>query len=84
MFYTYIFYSQTLQKYCKDHFNNLDVRIKQHNQVKSRHISSGIPWVFILAIEKPTRKEAAVLERKLKNLNRERLEAFILKYKDVI
>jgi len=33
-----------------------------------------------IIIKKETKFEALKLERKLKNLNRERLEAFILKY----
>jgi putative endonuclease len=39
-----------------------------------------IPWVKVLVIEKPTRSEAMILEKKLKNLNSEDLRKFITKY----
>jgi predicted GIY-YIG superfamily endonuclease len=40
-----------------------------------------MPWELILAIPKETKSNAMELERKLKNLNRKRLEEFIIKYK---
>jgi putative endonuclease len=39
------------------------------------------PWQNVLLIEKNTRAEAMALEKKLKNLNRNKLLAFIQKYK---
>jgi len=44
------------------------------------YTSKGIPWELILFVRKESRSEAMKLERKLKNLNRARLEAFIIKY----
>jgi putative endonuclease len=41
------------------------------------------PWRMILFIEKVSRGEAMILERKLKNLNTEDLEKFIVKYEGV-
>ena len=40
------------------------------------------PWINKLMIIKSNRSEAIILEKKLKNLNRQRLLAFIEKYKD--
>jgi putative endonuclease len=40
-----------------------------------------LPWKNVLLIEKQTRSEAMILEKKLKNLNRARIIAFINKYK---
>jgi len=39
-----------------------------------------VPWEFVLKLSKPTRSEAMVLEKKLKNLNTEDLRKFISKY----
>jgi putative endonuclease len=40
------------------------------------------PWTLVLMIEKSNRSEAVVLEKKLKNLNRQKLLTFIQKYKN--
>lgn len=82
MFYTYILYSVSLNKYYKGHTNNIEARLKKHNRGEVKYTSKGIPWKLILFIRKETRGEAMNLERKLKNLNRVRLEAFIIKYGD--
>jgi len=81
MFYTYILYSKTLDKYYKGHTINIENRLKQHNTGKVLSTLKGIPWLLVLTIEKPTRSEAIILEQKLKNLNKERLIMFIKKYK---
>ena len=81
MFYTYILYSETLDRYYKGHTNNVSNRLKRHSAGTESFTSTGIPWILVLTIEKPTRQEAAILERKLKNLNNERLLMFIEKYK---
>ncbi len=43
---------------------------------------SGKPWVLVWSIEKGDRSLAMILERKLKNLRRDRLIAFMKKYRD--
>jgi putative endonuclease len=40
----------------------------------------GAPWILIWKIEKPDRSSAIILERKLKNLSRQRLIDFMNKY----
>ena len=81
MFYTYILYSEILNKFYKGHTINIKNRLKQHNTGKVLSTLKGIPWRLVLTIEKPTRSDAIILENKLKNLNRERLLLFIEKYK---
>jgi putative endonuclease len=81
-YYVYIIYSKSIDKYYKGYTSNLLSRIKSHNYGNSTYTKNGIPWVLKLSIEKKTKFEAIILERKLKNLNRERLETFMLKYKN--
>ena len=57
------------------------MRIARHNSGTERYTSVYKPWEKVLVIEKTSRSEAVILERKLKNLNRERLLQFIEKYK---
>ncbi|WP_394800552.1 GIY-YIG nuclease family protein, partial [Aestuariivivens insulae] len=40
------------------------------------------PWKLVWKTEKPNRSQALILERKLKNLSKERTKAFIEKYQD--
>ncbi|WP_250432404.1 GIY-YIG nuclease family protein [Hanstruepera flava] len=76
----YVLYSEKLNRYYKGFTKNLNNRIKQHNSGSVNYTSKGIPWILVLSIHKKTKQEAMVLERKLKNLNRIRLMAFIEKY----
>jgi putative endonuclease len=80
----YILYSKKLNRYYKGSTKNLEQRLKRHNAGNSSYTSKGIPWELVFSIEKESLKEVLILERKLKNLNRERLESFIEKYKNIL
>ncbi len=54
--------------------------MSRHNAGYEKYTASGCPWELVWSTEKSTRSEALLLERKLKNLNSERLRAFIEKY----
>lgn len=77
----YINYSETFDKFYIGQTHNFDARFQLHNSGKVASSSPYVPWVNVLRIEKASRSEAIILERKLKNLNRIRLLAFIEKYK---
>jgi putative endonuclease len=51
-----------------------------HNSGFVKSTKPFLPWQIVGFIEKPSRSEAVILERKLKNLNTEDLKKFILKY----
>ncbi|WP_367182430.1 GIY-YIG nuclease family protein [Brumimicrobium sp.] len=78
---TYILFSPKFNKYYIGQTQNLENRISTHNSGKVKSTKHYLPWVKVLILEKNTRSEAIVLERKLKNLNRERLLEFIDRYK---
>jgi putative endonuclease len=80
MNYTYILYSKSFDKYFIGQTNDVDSRLKRHNSGYVNYTKSYMPWELVLSIEKETRSEAMKLERKLKNLNREKLQKFIAKY----
>jgi putative endonuclease len=79
-FSVYILYSELYHLYYVGQTNNLPQRIKRPNSGLEKFTSPYRPWVLKCSIEKATRGEAVVLERKLKNLNREKLIKFIDKY----
>lgn len=77
----YINYSEKFDKYYIGQTENIESRLLLHNSGLVKSTSPYIPWVNVLLIEKSSRSEAMLLEKKLKNLNRVRLIAFIEKYK---
>ncbi|WP_425389625.1 GIY-YIG nuclease family protein [Ekhidna sp.] len=80
MYFVYILHSKSCNKYYKGQTNDLDDRLKRHNAGYENATSKCRPWKMVWNTRKETRAEAVALERKLKNLNRERLEAFMKKY----
>ncbi|CAG5082847.1 GIY-YIG nuclease family protein [Parvicella tangerina] len=80
MHYIYILFSETLDKYYKGQTNNIQNRLARHNAGYEKYTKNGTPWKLVCLIEKKSRSEAVILEKKLKNMNRDKLEAFIKKY----
>ena len=80
MYYVYILYSEKHDKYYIGQTDDVKARLERHNNGLENFTSKYIPWILVGFITKPTRAEAVVLEKKLKNLSRERLQIFIAKY----
>lgn len=80
----YILYSQKLDSFYKGQTSNLDDRLHRHNNGFEKYSKAGIPWKLIWFTDKTTRREALILESKLKNLSKKRIINFILKYSDGI
>ncbi len=83
-FQVYILYSPTQNKLYKGQTSDLELRTKRHNAGYEKSTRFGVPWILVWSAVKETRKEALLLEKKLKNLTRKRLIAFIHKYSDGI
>ena len=79
-FYVYILYSNDFDRYYIGQSADVAERLKRHNLGMETATKPYKPWILVCFIEKPDRGSAMVLERKLKNLNRPRLLAFIEKY----
>ncbi|PKP17775.1 MAG: excinuclease ABC subunit C [Bacteroidetes bacterium HGW-Bacteroidetes-21] len=82
--YVYILYSESTGRFYKGQTNNISNRLSRHNNATEIATSWGIPWVMLWFTEKENRSEAMILEKKLKNLGRERTIAFIQKYSEGI
>ena len=78
--FVYILYSENGNIYYIGQTNNVARRLYKHNHSNTQFTSKYKPWVLKCVIEKPSRSEAIRLEKKLKNLTRERLDTFIKKY----
>ena len=76
-YFVYILYSETLDVFYKGQTINLADRLHRHNMKWEKATRHGVPWTLICSIEVPSRSDATVLEKKLKNLSRKRLKEFI-------
>ena len=80
----YILYSEKSDTYYKGQTDDLTKRIKRHNSGWEKATQNGTPWRIVWKTEKRDRSSAVKLEMKLKNLTRERLEKFIMKYSEPV
>ncbi len=80
MFFVYILNSVNFDKYYIGQANNVEERLLRHNSGYVSSTKPYRPWNLVIALNKESRSEAIILERKLKNLNRVRLQQFIEKY----
>ena len=79
-FFVYILYSEKFGKFYIGQTNNLTDRLNRHNNGYEKSTSSYIPWKMVWFTEKTSRGEATILEKKLKNLSKQRISQFIQKY----
>jgi putative endonuclease len=77
----YILFSEKFDRYYIGQTQDIEARIIRHNAGSVLSTKPYLPWEVRCTIYKVTRSEAIKLERKLKNLNRERLLLFIGKYR---
>ena len=80
MYQVYILQSIKFNRFYIGQTECLSNRIDLHNNGKVKSTFPYRPWRIIGTISKGTRSESVILERKLKNLNREDLIKFIKKY----
>jgi len=73
VYYVYIIYSESHDKYYIGQTSDFAERIRRHNKGLEKFTSPYCPWTRICVIEKSNRSEAVKLEKKLKNLNRIKL-----------
>jgi putative endonuclease len=66
MYFVYILYSAKLAQFYCGQSNNIDFRLKQHNNGETSSNKHGIPWELIGYLKVSTRSEAMILERKIK------------------
>ncbi|MCC7401722.1 MAG: GIY-YIG nuclease family protein [Chitinophagaceae bacterium] len=80
LFYVYIIYSEGYDRYYIGQTQDFETRLQRHNNGMEKATKPYKPWKLKCLIIKSTRGEAMILEKKIKNLNREKLERFIATY----
>jgi putative endonuclease len=81
MYFVYILFSPVSNRFYIGQTADIADRINRHNAGYELATKAYRPWQMILSLEKSTRSEALILERKLKNLNTSDLRRFIEKYR---
>ncbi len=67
MYYVYVIYSKKLKKRYVGSTENVERRIREHNNGKNRFTKGGIPWIKIYLEEYESRSEAMQRESYLKS-----------------
>ena len=62
----YILYSISVDRYYVGQSSNLENQLKRHNQGKSKHTKSGIPWTLKYKESFVSRSEAMAREKDIK------------------
>jgi putative endonuclease len=73
MYFVYILFSKKLNRFYKGQTNNIHERLVRHNSGSEKYTKGGTPWELVCVVEKQTRSEAMILEKKLKNMNTEKI-----------
>ena len=68
MAYTYILYSEKLNKYYVGACIDIDRRLKEHNTGHSKYTSTGLPWILKYKEEFETLQEAKKREQAIKKM----------------
>jgi putative endonuclease len=79
-YYVYILHSESADSFYKGQTSNLEDRIIRHNSGKEKATRRYAPWRLVWSTIVNSRAEAIILEKKIKNLSRERLLDLINKY----
>ena len=66
MFYTYIIYSESTDKYYIGHTHDLELRLSRHNDGWTHSTKSGIPWKHVHSEKYDTKSEAMKREYEIK------------------
>jgi len=78
MFYTYVLWSKSIDKYYIGYTQDIERRIAKHNTGGSRWTKKGIPWCIVCVRLFETKREAIQEELRLKrSKNRKALEKYI-------
>jgi len=80
MFYTYILYSQSIDRYYVGYTEDLALRLQRHNEGWGKYSKRGIPWILVYSETYPDKGTACRREREIKSRkSRQYIESLIRK-----
>ena len=68
MWYVYIIYSESIDRYYVGSTSNIELRLERHNAGWGRYTKRGIPWVLKYKEEFETKSEAIKRENEIKRM----------------
>jgi len=77
-FFVYLIQSLSTGKFYIGHTNNLEDRLRRHNEGRSKYTRNKGPWKLVAYKIFNTRKDAMHFEKRLKRLSREEVLKEIL------
>jgi putative endonuclease len=77
MYYVYIIESLVDRDLYKGSIENYQKRLEQHNNGESQFTRTKMPWRLVFVQNVPTKKEALIIEKKLKRCNKQYLQWLI-------
>jgi len=66
MFFVYVLFSPSIQKFYVGQTEDLQKRLERHNKGLVSSTKKGVPWELVKAIECQTQSESMLLESKIK------------------
>ncbi|MFM7710797.1 MAG: GIY-YIG nuclease family protein [Ferruginibacter sp.] len=73
--------SEKCGRYYKGQTNDLDRRLRKHNNGEDQSTAPYVPWKLVFSVEVASRSAALILERKLKNMtSRKKMDVFLEKH----
>ena len=66
LFFTYILYSEKLDKYYVGSTSDIERRLAEHNRGKGTFTKLGMPWKLVYQEEYPTKQQAVAREMEIK------------------
>ncbi len=66
MYYVYIIFSNSTNKFYTGSTENIESRLAHHNGAYNRSTKQGIPWEIVKIFSTANRTEALILENKIK------------------
>ncbi len=83
-YYVYILQSKIDNTYYKGFTENPLQRLAQHNAGEMNYTSKKMPWAMVCLFLFDTKREALILERKLKKFDHTRLNSIINSEKNIL
>ena len=79
MYFVYILYSKSFDRYYVGHCEDVDVRLKRHNNKGVPSTKAYVPWELVYSENFTTRGEASSREKFIKQKKSRRYIQFLLK-----
>ena len=84
MFYTYILYSEKINKYYIGYSENVEERLEKHNRLHSGFTGRGIPWKLVYSEKFDSKSDAMLREKEIKSWKSRRLIEELITNSDVM